>query len=128
MSRPAQLTRTDLADATVAQLAGEFDASNAGWVAGELRTMMADAASRRLILDLGGVTVLDSSTVSLVLDMKEECRRSNTAFALTAPDASRAARVLDLTGVGSVVPLTATVGEAITRLSEDGDPPPSDRP
>ncbi len=85
----------------VVRLAGEIDLSNAE----ELAKVAEDAVSNRaqgLVLDLSGVTFLDSTGLRLVFRLARRLRDRQQALRLVVPDGARIARLLTMSGVGTV--------------------------
>ena len=85
----------------VAKLAGEIDLSNVE----ELRTRLERCVGNRaagLVLDLSGVTFLDSTGLRLVFRLARELGDRQQSLRLVVPDCSPIRRVLALSGVGAV--------------------------
>jgi anti-anti-sigma factor len=97
----------------IATLDGEFDMSNSD----ELRRRIADAIEpndlRRLVVDLSGVSFLDSATVHLLLGLNASCRERNIALRIVAPTGSRAGRVLEMAGADKAIAISASIDDAL---------------
>lgn len=106
---PFSATREDRVDRTILRFAGELDAACAGDVRAAAAAAMDQAAGRRLVLDLSAVTFLDSSTIASILWAHDRSRKRNTSLWILAPEGTRAARVLDLAGIGSVVRIVGSL-------------------
>ena len=76
---------------------GEVDLATVGEVAAHLSALLATGV-RRLVLDLRGVTFMDSTGVRLLLERQADSRRDGYAFAVV-PGPTRVQRVLELAGV-----------------------------
>lgn len=83
------------------QAEGELDVVTAVRVGDELPGLLDGA--RSVVLDLTGVSFLDSAGVRLVDGLTRRCDRAQVAFALVAPAGGRARRALDLAGMGAPV-------------------------
>jgi anti-anti-sigma factor len=94
---------------TVVRVAGEADATT-----GALRETLAAEAARRpglLLVEMSGLTFIDSSALSVVLKLHRELDGSGCAFALVSPSTA-VARVLQLVGADRVIPIYGSVDEA----------------
>ena len=100
---PFTSTREDRADRTVLRFTGELDATSADAIRAVTADAMDQAIDRRLVLDLAAVTFLDSSTLGWIVWARDRGRKRNVTVSVMAPTGTRAARVLDLAGFGSVV-------------------------
>jgi anti-sigma B factor antagonist len=95
---------------TVVRLAGEADATT-----GALREVLAAEAAKRpglLLVDMSGLTFIDSSALSVVLRLHRDLRGSASAVALISPSAA-VARVLELLGADQLIPIYASADEAV---------------
>jgi anti-anti-sigma factor len=102
---------------TVVTVTGELDATNTGALRASLEAAMEDAVDRRLVVDLSGVTFLDSSTVNVIVWARKRSRELNTALQVVAPAGSRAAIVFELAGLASIVPMASSTEGAIEALT-----------
>ncbi len=85
----------------VVRLSGEIDLSNAE----ALGTAAEGAVSNRaagLVLDLSGVTFLDSTGLRLVFRLARRLRDRQQALRLVVPSDARIARLLTMSGVATV--------------------------
>jgi len=96
----------------VADLSGEIDISNAESVRKRLLEAVPNTAAA-LVLDLSGVGYLDSSGVRLIFELAGRLRRRGQDLELVVPDDSLIRRVLLLTEVQRVVPISTTVETAL---------------
>ncbi len=69
-----------------------------------------------LILDLSGVTYLDSRGVQLILELAERMKDRHLWFRVVMPEKSMVRRILLLTHVDEVVPLDTTVEDAVRQI------------
>ncbi|RJL24795.1 STAS domain-containing protein [Bailinhaonella thermotolerans] len=101
----------------------------------ESRLVPVSSGQRHVVLDLGGVTFLDSTTVGVLLGLYRSLHRGRGTLALVAPPGGVARRVLDLLGIPSRVPTYDRLGEALTTEGVEpgeggpgrGDPAGEDR-
>ena len=98
--------------AVVAQLRGEVDISNARSVRERLLGAVPNTATA-LVLDLSGAAYLDSSGVRLIFELAGRLRSRGQKLELVVPDDSMIKRVLVLTEVEQVVPLSSSVQAAL---------------
>jgi anti-anti-sigma factor len=102
-------------DVVVARVSGEIDLSNATAVGEQLAAAVPNLALG-LVVDLGGVTYLDSSGVSLVFDLAERLRRRQQQLRLVVPEKAPLRRVLKIVNAAGVVPITETVDAAASEI------------
>jgi anti-anti-sigma factor len=95
-------------DVMVAQVRGEVDLSNAPSVRERLLSAVPNSASA-LVLDLSGTQYLDSSGVRLIFELSERLASRGQRLELVVPDDSLVKRVLVLTEVQQVVPISASL-------------------
>jgi anti-sigma B factor antagonist len=91
-------------EATVVFLSGELDITTADQVEAALAAALADAAEReasRVEADLSGVTLLDSTGVSLLVAARRTAVASQRTFVITAAS-EQVARLLTLTRLDQV--------------------------
>ena len=116
MMMKIRVTRTGTID--VLQVFGEADLSNVAELDDALREALSDETTSCL-LDLSGLSFLDSSVVQCLLRWQAEAQLSaREALAVTAGEGTPALRLLTLTGVGTALPLFATQDAARTALLE----------
>ena len=99
----------------VAHLEGEIDIANAT----ELREKLFTALSNQppgLIVDLSGVTYLDSRGVHVLLELAERMKIRHQQLRLVVPDTAQIKRVLQLTHLDAIVPIDPTVEDAAVRI------------
>jgi anti-sigma B factor antagonist len=80
--------------------AGELDLSTALPLEEEIKRLQADGGFQSLVLDLRGLTFLDSSGLRLLVNARREAIEAGTMFSLI-DGAPRVCRVLDITGLRS---------------------------
>jgi anti-sigma B factor antagonist len=103
----------------VACLEGEIDIANAAEVRNKLLASLSDT-TRGVILDLSGLSYLDSRGVQLVLELAERMKIRHLGFRIVMPERSVVKRILLLTHVDTVVPIDASVDEAVGRMTANG--------
>jgi anti-anti-sigma factor len=99
-------------DAVVAEVKGEVDISNADSLLERLLDAVPNTASA-LLLDLSEVDYLDSSGVRLIFDLATRLRNRGQNLELVVPDDSMIRRVLLLTEVQQLVPISTSVDTAL---------------
>jgi anti-anti-sigma factor len=101
----------------IATVEGEIDSSNAP----ELRLALADrlpSASSALVLDLTGVSYLDSAGVHLLFDLGRRLAARRQAIRLVVPEQTPMRRVLELCAIEGVAPLDPDLESALSALGE----------
>lgn len=111
----ASVRVTELDGVAVAEVSGEIDIVNAVEVGGQLFGI-APNTSPGLVVDLSGVTYMDSRGVHLLLDLANRLNMRHQQVHLVVPAHALIRRVLLLTHVDSVVPIHLSVEEALTAL------------
>ena len=109
---------TDLGGMPVAFVEGEIDIANAA----ELRDELFAALSNQppgLIVDLSGVTYLDSRGVHVLLELAERMKVRHLQLRLVVPESAPIKRVLQLTHLDQIVPVDPTVDEAAERVRSE---------
>ena len=89
-------------DAVVVQLSGELDHSAASKIREELDALIAGKGIRRLVLDLNGLSFMDSSGIGLIIGRYKRLSRRGGSVAVAGPDA-RIDKLFRMCGVYQVV-------------------------
>ena len=103
--------------AAVVALTGELDAHTVG----RLRSLLAEqllAGPGNLVIDLSGLTFIDSAGLAALIAADKGVRRAGTRMVLAAPGAP-VSKVLRLTGLDALLTTTHTVDEALALLVPD---------
>ena len=108
MSTPADVIVDVRGALVVARLAGEVDASNAGWIGGRLRTELTNR-SETLVVDLSAVTYIDSAGIALLFTLADDLRTHRQQLQLVIREASPIARMAALTGLSDAVPTRPSI-------------------
>jgi anti-anti-sigma factor len=101
----------------IASPEGEIDMSNAAELQDALSRRTSNDA-RGLVLDLSGVTYLDSAAVEAIFDLREELGRRDQRLALAVPPGARIATAVEATGLSAEVLVAATPDEALRDLED----------
>lgn len=96
-------------------VSGEIDIVNAAEVGGQLFNAAPNSAAG-LVMDLSGVSYLDSRGVHLLFELANRLRTRHQQLHLVVPARAMIRRVLVLTHVDSVMPLHHTPDEALRAL------------
>lgn len=103
---------TDTSDGTViARVSGELDSSNAKHF-GDTIIAVAGSDARACVVDLTLVTYLDSSALTMLHRLAQQ----SAALHLVMPPGSRAARLVEIGGLDTVLRTYRTVGDALAGL------------
>ena len=97
------------ADRVVVKLEGELDMANAPLLQSSIESDEL-AATKTVVLDLQGLTFLDSTGLRIILAAREQCWRRGQEFAVT-PGSQQVQRLLSVTGVGEHLRTIASAGE-----------------
>ena|SRR5688572_17539241 len=108
-----QVALEQIGDAVVAHVAGEVDLSNAHAVTERLLAAVPNTASA-LVLDMSDTSYLDSSGVRMIFELAQRLRHRGQALTLVVPESAIIRRVLVMTEVERVVPLSTSVEAAIS--------------
>lgn len=102
------VARTALLDLTVEggpsatiALMGELDPATAPELEGAIQTVLAEGTTR-LVLDLTGLTFLDSSGLRVFVTARQSLGERDGELVLRAPSANTR-RLLDITGLGELI-------------------------
>ena len=101
--------------ASVVRLIGELDAEDAPAV----RTLLAEQVLRgtgNLVVDLSGLTFLDSAGLAALVAAHKGTRSAGTSLLLAAPRPA-IVRILSITGLDSLLVRTASVEDALAHLA-----------
>ncbi len=109
-----------LGDDVVARVKGEVDLSNALSVKARLLDAVPNTASV-LVLDFSDTEYLDSSGVRLIFELAERLGNRGQRLELVVPDDSVIKRILVLTEVHQVVPISASVDGVLRDGSAEAD-------
>jgi anti-anti-sigma factor len=122
---PEMLSRGDAnGDATdedliaVAHLAEDIDVSNADRIGATLAGLVRNE-QWGLVVDVSRLSFIDSSGIRLLFDLKRRLERRRQALWAVVPGGSPVYRVLELTQVGGIVPLAATVDDAVAAIRQE---------
>lgn len=106
---PDDRPRTALLDLTVDEgpsttiaLVGELDPATAPQLDEAIESVLQDQGVNRLVLDLTGLTFLDSSGLRVFVTAREALSSRGGELALRGPSANTQ-RLLDITGLGEII-------------------------
>jgi anti-sigma B factor antagonist len=117
MRTAVEVRVTEQSGVPVAALDGEIDLANVVDLRNQIFNIVSNAAPG-VVLDLSGVTYLDSRGVQLILELAERLKMRHLKFRVAMPEKSLIRRILLLTHVDAVVPLDTSVTEALARIRE----------
>lgn len=112
MNELAQLRSHRTPEASVVEVLGEVDLSNARTVFDRVTTLVAPEATL-VVLDLSATEYLDSSGIALVFRLAERLRVARQELRLVVPPGTAIRAVVDITAVGQVVPVHADLAAAL---------------
>jgi anti-anti-sigma factor len=94
-----------------ASIDGEIDMSNAVEIANTITRCVANHVLG-LVLDLGGVTYLDSAAIHAIFELRERLSTRGQHMRLVLAPGATTSDALTLAGVPQAVPVTTTADEA----------------
>ena len=106
MSRMAEVEvdTADLADARVVRVSGEIDLSNASDLLEEIGASVRSGATT-IVVDLSGVTFLDSSGIAMLCKLRRRIAHSRQELRLVVPGDSPIRRILEITRLEELIPV-----------------------
>jgi anti-anti-sigma factor len=107
-----EVTFESRGDVVLGRVRGEVDLSNVASVKEQLVEAVPNTAAA-LVLDLSSTEYLDSSGVRLIFELADRLASRGQRLELVVPDDSFVNRVLVLTEVHRVVPMSASVDAAL---------------
>src|SRR6185312_1579447 len=99
------------ADRVVLALVGELDMANSPLLQRAVESPELQE-TKTVVLDLQGLTFLDSTGLRIILSARELCWRRGQEFAVT-PGSQQVQRLLSVTGVGEHLRTLATADEVL---------------
>jgi anti-anti-sigma factor len=111
----------ELTTGVLITVTGELDSTNADWLESSIERTRRPGQS--LVLDLGGLTFMDSTGLQVLLRLNAAAREQGGGLHLAAVQ-DLPARVLQITGVWCALHIYPSVNEAVAAvLSEPADGP-----
>lgn len=107
-----RVTAEDVDGRTVAHVEGEVDVSSADRVREGLAQLLSDGRTD-LVVDLTGVTFMDSTGLGLLVGTLKRARRAGGGLVLVI-DSERLLKVFRITGLTQVFTIHGTVADALT--------------
>lgn len=98
-------------DAIIVSLMGDVDLDNSPQVRGVLLNSVRE--KRAVLVDMSGVSYIDSSGIASLVEAYQSARRGRTPFALVAVS-DAAMRVLELARLDQVFSIYASISEALS--------------
>jgi anti-sigma B factor antagonist len=108
--RPFSVVTSPIGDGLVVEVTGEVDIATAPRLREALEQR--PAAGGRLVVDLTGVTFMDSSGLGILLNLQRDVGDAGGRLAVVCPPGP-ARLLLEVTGLDSELPLFATRAEAL---------------
>jgi anti-anti-sigma factor len=112
MTELARISVEQHGEVTLARLAGEVDMSNATHVAAQLLAV-ASGGSGALIVDLTGSEYLDSAWFRAIESVAQGLARAGRPLRLVCAPGAPTRGLLELAGMDRMLPLAASVEEAL---------------
>jgi anti-sigma B factor antagonist len=112
----ARIETRSVGRVVVAAVAGEIDMSNAADLRSAVVAPLTNE-STALIIDLTGVTYLDSAAIHLVYELREQLGGRGLELRLVLPPTALTLDALRIAGVPDVVPVFATADEALADVA-----------
>lgn len=112
MTSLARVSEATVGDVPVAAVDGEIDASNATELGDRLRAVLTNR-SLALVVDLSGVTYVDSAGINVLFALASELRQRQQRLRLVIPEGSPITRLAAITGLDSRVATFPTRAAAL---------------
>ena len=112
MTRLAQLDFGERGNVIVARLSGELDLSNVHDIGDGIASAVT-AQATGLVLDLTGLTHLDSAGVRLLFDLRQRLGTARQRLVAVVPRDAAIREILDLAAVPATVPIYDHVDQAV---------------
>ena len=94
---------------------GRLDAGTAGVFRAEVRDLL-DAGSRSLVVDMGGVSFLDSGGIVAIISSVRLVRKAGGDLRIARPS-PQANMVLELTSLNKVLPVHSSLEDALAAFN-----------
>lgn len=120
----ADLLRTtvETGDVCVIRLEGEIDLSNAPGLREQIsETMPPDSIA--MVLDLAGLTYMDSRGVSLLFELARSLQTRRQRLLVVVPATSPLSRLFEVTKLSQAIPMAPTLDAAKARVAELANDP-----
>ncbi|RMH36148.1 MAG: anti-sigma factor antagonist [Nitrospirae bacterium] len=111
-----QVSERQEGDATIVKLEGRFDFANRR-VFKDTIDRVQSSSSQRVILDLEGVSFVDSSALGLLVIAHQQFKTRQQRLSLAHPQ-PYVRQVLELANVPKMIPVYSTVREAVAAAGE----------
>jgi anti-anti-sigma factor len=102
----------------VVRLVEDIDVSNADRIGVTLASSVRNE-QWGLVVDVSQLSYIDSSGIRLLFDLKRRLERRRQELWAVVPGGSPVYRVLELTQVGGIIPLAATVDDAVAAIRRE---------
>jgi anti-sigma B factor antagonist len=104
-------------DAWVVWLVGEVDMHVAPELAAELHSL-ADAGAREIVVHLGGIELIDSTALGVLLRARDAIKRTGGEIVLVTSD-RRVRRLFEVTGLDRTFRIESSLPEAVQVAGEE---------
>ncbi len=111
------VTTSESGPVHVVHVAGEVDVTSAALLRDALEALLADG-HRRLTLDLGEVTFMDSTALGVIVGRLRRLARHGGVMTVVATH-ERVLRVFDITGLDQLMQIHADLEGAVAAASSD---------
>lgn len=112
MKQLSEVSFVRVSGVPVAELRGELDLSNTGRIGADIRREVANG-DPGIVVDLSGVTYIDSSAVRLLFELDGQLRSRRQQLRVAVPAEAYIKTILDISRLDKQVPVYRAVGEAV---------------
>lgn len=102
-----------LGDAVVIDVVGEIDIANVRHFEEEIQRA-SERATSTVVVSFERATYIDSATINALIDCSRKLRARGGNLVVAAPPDNCCTRIFRLIGIDKLLPVTDTVGEAVT--------------
>ncbi|MGN7247988.1 STAS domain-containing protein [Janibacter anophelis] len=114
---PISVTTSTTGEVNIVHVSGEIDVTSAAVLRDALEALIADGR-RRLTLDLGEVTFMDSTGLGIVVGRLKKLTRHGGVLTVAA-DHERVLRVFTITGLDQLIDIHPTLEGAVRAADVD---------
>ena len=100
-------------DCPVLGVEGEIDCCNIGSFRDAVEPLI---GSRAIVLNFERAAYIDSAVINVIISLAKRQHEKRRFLAVVSPRATHIRRILNLTGIDELVPITESVAEATTAL------------
>jgi anti-anti-sigma factor len=102
----------------VVAVSGEFDMATCDVVSQALHAHL-DATPLGMVIDLSEVEFLGSAGLAVLIEVDKRAPERHTRLGIVTSGSPAVTRVMQISGLASILPIYPTIDDAVTRLAAD---------